>query len=128
MRRLGTILWNCSKKDMQRFLTPSFLLRAGLAFAFVYAAVGAFVNPSAWLGFFPPFLVDAFPQTALLWGFGIGEIALATWLLSGFHHRIAGALSAVMLFGIVVFNTGQMDVVFRDISLALAALALMQTE
>lgn len=109
---------------MRYFSTPSFLLRVGLAFAFFYAAAGAFLNPPAWLGFYPAFLVDALPQSLLLWGFGIGGIALAVWLLSGFQHRFAGALSAALLFGIVIFNTGQMDVVFRDLSLALAALAL----
>lgn len=116
------------KKLIRYFFTPLFLLRAGLAFAFLYAAIGAFVNPSAWVGFFPPFLFDAFPQSLLIWGFGIGEITLAVWLLSGLKHRIAGALSAAMLLGIVIFNTGQMDVVFRDLSLALAALALTRTE
>ena len=111
---------------MQHFFTSSFLLRAGLAFAFGYAALGAFLNPSAWIGFFPSFLLNAFPETLLLWGFGAGELALAVWLLLGWRVRPAALIAAAGLAGIALFNLPQIDIVFRDFSLALAALALAQ--
>ncbi|MBI2049194.1 MAG: hypothetical protein HYT29_02055 [Parcubacteria group bacterium] len=109
---------------MRSFFTPSFLLRAGLAFAFAYAAFGLFLNPSAWIGFFPSFLLEVLPQTVLVLGFFAGELALAAWLLSGWRVRAAALFSAISLAGIALFNLSQMDIIFRDIALALAALAL----
>ncbi|MBI3074975.1 MAG: hypothetical protein HYY92_02040 [Parcubacteria group bacterium] len=111
---------------MHFLFSPSFLLRAGLAFSFAYAAVGAFLNSSAWIGFFPPFLLALFPETLLLVGFGAGELALAVWLLSGVRTRPAALIATVALAGIALFNLSQMDIVFRDFALALAALALAE--
>jgi len=109
---------------MSRFFTPSFLIRAGLAFAFAYVALGAFIDPQSWIGFYPTIFSDNIPANVFLPIFSIAELVLAAWLLSGFKTRFAGASAAFALFGIVVFNIPQMDIVFRDISLALAALAL----
>ena len=109
---------------MRRFFTPSFLIRAGLAFAFVYVALVAFLDPQSWIGFYPSILSNSIPSSIFLPIFSTAELVLAAWLLSGFKIRLAGASSALALFGIAAFNTAQMDIVFRDISLAFAALAL----
>ena len=109
---------------MRRFFTPSFLIRAGLAFAFAYVALGSFLDPQSWIGFYPSIFSDNIPADIFLPIFSTAELALAAWLLAGFKTRFAGAFAAIALFVIVIFNTAQMDIVFRDISLALAALAL----
>ncbi len=100
--------------------SASLILRIGLAFAFSYAAISGFIYPEVWVGWLP----EVVRSTGWLTLFGIGEIAIGLWLLSGYKTFYSAVLSAGMLLGIVVFNLSAMDVVFRDISLAFAAIAL----
>ncbi len=102
----------------------SWLLRIGLAFVFLYAAISSFVNPDAWIGFFPAFLVSIVPAGFLLGGFSVYEIVLALWLLSGRWLMYAGYLAAATFAGIVLTNPGVLDLTFRDVGLFFAALAL----
>ena len=102
----------------------AWLLRLGLAFSFFYVASASFQNPTSWIGFFPQFLRDLAPAETLLTGFSIYEIILGLWLLAGKKLVYSSWLAAATLFGIVVFNWGAMEIVFRDVSLGLAALAL----
>lgn len=104
-------------------MAPLFL-RIGLAFAFFYAAIAAYFDPSSWIGFYPDFLRNALPESLLLNGFSAFEVVLGLWILSGRQLFLAGLVSAVALAGITVFNLNQMDIVFRDVSLTIAALAL----
>ena len=64
------------------------------------------------------------PDTTLLNLFGIYELGIGLWILSGKKIFIPSALAALNLFGIVLFNLSQLDIVFRDVSIALVALAL----
>jgi uncharacterized membrane protein YphA (DoxX/SURF4 family) len=102
------------------------LLRVGLAFAFIYPPYAALSDPVSWAAYFPPF-VHALPMSTLvlLHAFGALEVAIALWLLSGWRIRVPAALAALMLLGIVAFNWAQLDVLFRDLSLAAVALALV---
>jgi hypothetical protein len=101
------------------------LLRAGVAFAFIYPAVSAIFNPFAWIGYFPAFLLNLPIQgEILLHVFGAIEIILGLWILSNRNIFIPSIVAAVMLFSIVIFNLNQMDVVFRDISILAMAVAL----
>jgi len=102
------------------------LLRIGVAFAFIYPAISAWINPFSWIGYFPAFLLAlAEPHSiVLLHVFGAIEIAIALWILFGRNILIPSALAAFMLFGIVAFNFSQMDVLFRDIPIFLMALIL----
>lgn len=99
------------------------LLRVGIAFAFVYAAISGFIYPDAWIGYFPE-SARILPDAQLLSLWGAIEVIVALWLLSGVYLRMAGIVAAALLLGVVVFNSSQMIVVFRDIPIALAALAL----
>lgn len=110
---------------MLSFLTPSLLLRFGLAFAFAYAAIAGFTDPASWAGFFPAFMRGIVPDTTLLAAFGTYELALAGWLISGYRQRYAGITAGAVLLGIVAFNIPQFAIVFRDLALALAAFALV---
>ena len=111
----------------------SLLLRVALAFAFLYPPVAAIADPVAWISYFPPFLLDSgIPPFVLLHGFGVVEVALALWLLFPHIPRRALGLdveypafaAAAILLAIVAFNWAQLDVLFRDVSLAAAAFAL----
>lgn len=102
-----------------------FLLRAGVAFALLYPAIRAIFDPVSWVSYFPS-AVRALPidSLVLLHAFGIIEVILALWILSGRNIRIPAALATLMLLAIVAVNFGQMDVLFRDLSIAMMALAL----
>ncbi|MDP2637220.1 MAG: hypothetical protein Q8P03_01255, partial [bacterium] len=101
------------------------LLRIGLAFVFFYAAISSFFEPLNWVGFFPQFLRSLIPQNMLLLGFSLFEAAMGLWLLSGRKVFLASFISALSFLGIVLFNLGSLDILFRDIGLLFAALALL---
>ncbi|NQV93489.1 hypothetical protein HQ403_03290 [Candidatus Kaiserbacteria bacterium] len=102
------------------------LLRIGVGFAFLYPPISALANPYAWVGYFPLFVTNIFPDAIILLHiFGIIEVIIGLWILSGKHIFIPSAVGALMLFGIVAFNFSQMDVLFRDIPILLMAVALM---
>lgn len=101
------------------------LLRIAVAFAFVYPPLDAAANPDSWIGYFPPFMFSlGIPGEVLLHGFGVIEIVIAVWILWGWRLEIPAAVASVMLVAIVVFNGAQFEILFRDIAIALAALAL----
>lgn len=54
-----------------------------MAFAFLYAGFGALTSPQNWLVYLPPFLGQIMPLATILVVFGIFEILLALWLVSG---------------------------------------------
>ena len=99
-------------------------LRIGVAFAFLYPPINAVLDPNAWIGYFPSFMRGIVPDEILLHAFGIVEVVVALWILSGKKIFIPSVLAALMLFGIVFFNYSEMQVVFRDISIAAMAVAL----
>src|SRR3989344_4625679 len=96
----------------------------GLALMFMYAALSSFRSPNNWIGFFPSFVLDLIPSTILLTSFSVIELIVAVWLISGKYTLYAALVSAAMLLGIVIFNLGVLDVVFRDVGLGFAAIAL----
>jgi uncharacterized membrane protein YphA (DoxX/SURF4 family) len=106
----------------------AWLLRGGLAFIFAYAGVSSLQHPLEWIGYLPHFLTQLLTATTLVKVFAIIELLLAVWLISGKFVKWAGALSALMLLGIVAFNSSQLIITFRDIGLAAMALALIFIE
>ena len=100
------------------------LLRIGIAFGFFYTAVFSFLNPNDWIGFFPMFLRDFFGVNLVLISFNFYELILGFWLISGKYGFLAGLISAATMLGIIVFNLGAFDIIFRDVGLFFAALAL----
>lgn len=102
----------------------SLILRISLAFAFLYPAVKAYFDPISWLGYFPSFMKGIVPDPVLLHAFGITEVIIALWLLSGRKLLIPSALASLYLLGIVIFNLNGFDVVFRDLSILGIAVAL----
>lgn len=110
---------------MRREQIAHLTLRIGVAFAFLYPPLRAIYDPVSWLGYFPHLLTSLPIDTlVLLHGFGAIEIVLALWILSGRNIRIPAVLATLLLLVIVAFNWADIDIVFRDISIALMTLAL----
>lgn len=110
---------------MHRIALVSLLLRIGLAVVFLYAAVASMLEPSAWIGFFPQFLQDIFSPGLLLLLFSLYQAFLALWLLSGIKIAWSALLASATIFTIVVANYRITDIIFRDIAIFFAALALV---
>ncbi len=105
--------------------TAQLLLRLGLAFVFIYAALDGFVRPFDWVGFMPEFVpLERFFALKL---FGAFDIILGVWLLVGWKIKISATLAALLFAGIVGVN-GLDAITFRDVGLFFAALALMLSE
>ena len=111
------------------------LLRVGLAFAFIYPAVSALLDPAPWLGYIPPVALQLFHSVSiplslsdvfLLHAFGLVEIALALIVVLARNVRIPSFIMAFILILIVLTNldVSTFSVLFRDISIACAALSL----
>lgn len=106
-------------------VASQWLLRIAVAIAFVYPPLHALSNPDSWIGYFPQFLLTSgISPMVLLHGFGIIELLIAAWILSGWHIEWPATLAAFMLAAIVAFNSSQFEILFRDLSIALACLAL----
>ncbi len=102
----------------------SLLLRIGLAIVFCYAGVAGFLDPQSWIGYFPVFLREMIAPAILLPVFSSTEIVLALWLLSGRGSFLAGCASAILMLGIITFNTSLLDIVFRDIAIFFTSIAV----
>jgi len=101
-----------------------YALRAGVALAFLYPPLNALVDPYAWVGYFPSFLRGYVDDFTLLHTFGVVEILLALWILSGWRIFWPSVAATTMLLGIVIFNLPNFQVVFRDISIAAMSFSL----
>ncbi len=100
------------------------LLRLGTALAFLYPPIDAFLNPFSWVGYVPAFLRDLAPEMFLLHAFGVIEIVLAVWILSGRRIFLPCVLATMLLLATVFFNLDDFGILFRDLSLAAMTLAL----
>lgn len=113
-----------SSKDARHLNVAHVLLRSSLAFAFLYAGVSGFLDPVSWVGFIPPFVGRIVDPILLLTVFGIVEVLLALWLVWGKRTDIAAGISVLLLLGITLSSPGQFILLFRDLTLAGAALSL----
>jgi len=104
--------------------TAERVLRIGIAFSFLYAGLSIIINPIAWSAFVPLWISNIFPGNTFLFSHGITDIVIALWLLSGRAIYYGALVAAFFLLLIVVVNLGALDIVFRDISIFFAAIAL----
>lgn len=107
--------------------TTDILLRIAVAFAFLYPPFNALSQPEAWIGYFPPFVAGLGDPMLFLHIFGMVEVAVALWILSGWKIWLPSLAAALMLVGIVAFNLPEFQVLFRDLPIAAAALVLAIT-
>lgn len=103
---------------------PNLLLRIGVAFAFLYPPIDALFNPDSWIGYFPKFIHGIAPDLVLLHGFGLIEVIIAIWVLSGRKIFWPSLAAGLMITTIVLFNLGNFEILFRDLSIAAMAFAL----
>lgn len=104
---------------------PHLILRVGVGFAFLYPPYAALRDPISWFSYFPDFIQHLpIPESVLLHGFGLLEVVIALWILSGKRIFVPSALATLLLCVIVFFNLAGFDVVFRDLSIAAMSLAL----
>lgn len=103
----------------------AYVLRMSLSVAFLYAMVSSFLQPAVWITFIPSFMSNIFPADILLTTFSIFQLILAVWLMSNYRPYFAATVSALTLFLITLANISALDLVFRDITIAMAAIALM---
>ncbi|HZX50182.1 MAG TPA: hypothetical protein VFE94_03515 [Candidatus Paceibacterota bacterium] len=101
-------------------------LRTGLAFVFLYTAVVGFMDPGAYIKWIPGFVLESLPVGAVpfLISFFIFEAVLAVWLLWGKWGVAAAVISAALLFAITFLNLNAFGVLFRNVGLIAAAVAL----
>lgn len=97
-----------------------------IAVSFLYPPLAALTDPYSWSGYFPAFLTALMGTNTflLLHAFGVIEVAIALWILFGKRVFIPSILAALILLAIIGFNLAQFPILFRDTSIALAALAL----
>lgn len=109
-----------------RLPLPGLLMRLAVAFSFIYPAVSAWFDPYAWIGYFPAFALNSAGNNAelLLHAWGALEILLALWVLFAVRVYIPSIIMAALLMAVVIVNPAQFPILFRDISIALAALSL----
>src|SRR3989338_7010839 len=100
------------------------ILSAGVAFAFLYPPFSALYDPDSWIGYFPSFTRGIVPDAVLLHSFGALEAVIALWILGGRHIFLPSLAATAILAAIVICDWREMDVVFRDVSIALASAAL----
>lgn len=114
---------NPKNRDIARLL-----LRLGLVFVFLYAAISSLRQPLIWAAYLPNFMTESISATLLIKIFAIYELSLATWLLIGKRVQYAALLSAATFTGIVITNPSQLTTTFRDIGLVFMAVALFFME
>ena len=100
------------------------MLRLGLALAFLYAGVAAFIDPNSWIGDFPLWMRELLPGKLLLGGHSALQIGLALWLFSGRRTFYAALASSLILMLIIIQNITLLDILFRDIAILCGAIAL----
>jgi uncharacterized membrane protein YphA (DoxX/SURF4 family) len=103
------------------------VLRASLAFAFLYPPLDALRDPDTWLGYFPGYLHGIVPDPMLLHGFGLIEVVIALWVLSGWKILLPSLGALAILLAIVFTHPHGFDTLFRDLSIAGIALSLAIT-
>jgi uncharacterized membrane protein YphA (DoxX/SURF4 family) len=103
-------------------------LRVGLAFVFAYASYEICVNPANFLKYTPSFILNVVPENAFLYTFGVAELVLAVWLLTGWKPEYASIISVMLMVGIIVFNPEYFQILFRNVAIGFGGLALLMLE
>jgi uncharacterized membrane protein YphA (DoxX/SURF4 family) len=101
------------------------LLRLALGFPFLYASFGSLTSPKDWIWYIPDWLAHILPPEPLLLGHGAFELFLGAWLLTGKKTMIAAYVAATDLTINTLLNIQTFNVVFRDVGLLAAAIALV---
>jgi hypothetical protein len=105
---------------------PTTILRWGLAFVFFYAALASLAYPERWTLYIPAWITAFVSARIFLTVFSCYQLVLAVWLFIGKKLAWVSFLATLTLTAIVVADFRLMGVVFGDVGLAFAALALFE--
>lgn len=101
-----------------------FLLRFGVAFTFLYASISAFIDPAPWLSYFPGFMREMVSDNILLLTWGIGELIISLWLLSGYRIFLPSIAASGLMLGIFIFDFDSLHITFRNMAILTTSIAL----
>jgi hypothetical protein len=102
-----------------------FLLRISIASVFLYAAVAATLQPQNWIWYIPQFARNILSGQFLLLVFSSYQFLLSLWILSGRKIFYAASLASLTFLGIIIANSNDLDVLFRDFAIFFASVALV---
>jgi len=105
---------------------PAVILRWGIAFVFFYAAIDSLISPDTWAMYVPAFVTAIVSEKIFLTVFSLYQLVLAGMLFMGKKLYWVTLLATITLGAIVVVDFFVIDIVFRDVGLAFAALALFE--
>ena len=109
-----------------------YLLQLGLAFTLIFAGVDSLRNTADWVGFVPVWIEHfRISRELLLHVHAVTEIILGLWLISGWQLRLAAAITALDILGIILANGLSRTIfliTFRDVGLFFMALYLAWPE
>jgi hypothetical protein len=104
------------------------VLRWGLAFVFFYAAIASVAYPERWVTYVPGFVTSIVTARTFLVLFSLYELILAGFLFAGIKVKWSSFFAMVTFLVILLVNFHAMSVVFTDVGLAFASLALFEAE
>lgn len=101
------------------------VLRLGLSATYLYSGIDLIFNPINWIGYLPNWFKGLLPVAPELYlkGQGIVELLFVLSFLTGKGIKWAALLSALEMFGILIFY-GIDGISFRDMAIFGAALSL----
>jgi hypothetical protein len=100
------------------------MLRLGLAFVYGYVAVEIYLVPANFIKYIPPQVLTYLPHDQFLMIFGIFEILLTLWFISGWHTEYPALISFFAMAGIIAPNLDYFSILFRNVAIATASLSL----
>ncbi len=115
---------NTTDISQKNITIARWLLRLGLAFVYGYAAVETQLNPANFLKYVPDIVQSFISVDIFLIIFGIFEILLTLWFISGKRTEYAGLISCFLMIGIILPNTLYFSILLRNVAIAFASLAL----
>src|SRR3989338_7735657 len=113
---------------MNRISAARWFLRVGLPLVVCSGPGEGFFEPGGVLKYVPDFVQNILPANFFLPIFGGFEVFLVLWLLSPWLVRYAALVAFAMMIGIVFSNFEYFSVLFRNVAIGFAALALAVLE
>lgn len=100
------------------------LLRLGIAFVYGYLAAEMYFLPAGFLKYIPQLMQRTIPMDIFLLTVAVFHAFLVLWFISGWHTEYPAIISIFLMIGIIIPNLEFFDVLFRNVAIAAASLAL----
>lgn len=99
------------------------LTRYAIALVFLLLGIDQILHPALWQAYFPDTIPFGITVAKAIFFNGLFDIVIGLLLLLGLFTRIAAALAALHIVG-VIFTLGYNDITVRDLGILVAALAV----